>query len=35
MNYIDINTLNPYIRVAQHSVLPKGHTICQRVLFDY
>ena len=35
MNYIDINTLNPYIRVAQHSVLPKGHKICQRVLFDY
>lgn len=35
MNYIDTHTLNPYIRVAQRSVLPKGHLIRKRVIFDY
>lgn len=35
MNYIDTHMLNPYIRVAQRSILSKGHCICKRVIFDY
>ncbi len=33
---IDINKINPYIRVAfNYSVLPRGNTIKRRVIFDY
>ncbi len=35
MGTIDINTVNPYIRVAMRSVLPVGTEIKQRVIFDY
>lgn len=35
MHYIDTNTLNPYIRVAQHSIIPQGHRVCRRAIFDY
>ena len=32
---ISINTINPYIRVAMHSVLPKNSFIKKRAIFDY
>ena len=32
---MDINSVNPYIRVAMRSVLKPGFTIKQRVIFDY
>ncbi len=33
---IDINKINPYIRIAyNYSVLPHGNTIKRRVIFDY
>lgn len=32
---ISINTINPYIRVAMHSVLPKNSFIKMRAIFDY
>lgn len=35
MGTIDINTINPYIRVAMHSVLPAGTEIKKRAIFDY
>lgn len=35
MQLIDSNTINPYIRVAIHSVLPAMYTIKSRTLFDY
>ncbi len=31
----DILNINPYIRVAMHSVLPRNHIIKRRILFDY
>ncbi|MBR4072740.1 MAG: helix-turn-helix transcriptional regulator, partial [Clostridia bacterium] len=31
----DINTVNPYIRVAMQSVLSEGSEIKQRIIFDY
>lgn len=27
--------INPYIRVAMHSVIPSGHNITRRVIYDY
>ena len=35
MKNISINDINPYIRVATHSVLPKNTIIKERSLFDY
>ena len=35
MNVIDLHTVNPYIRVALHSVLKKGCVIKRRIIFDY
>ena len=32
---MDIYTLNPYIRVAMHSILEAGTLIRQRIIFDY
>lgn len=32
---MDIYTLNPYVRVAMHSVLRAGTRIQQRIIFDY
>lgn len=31
----DFNLLNPYIRVAMHSVLPANSVIKQRIIYDY
>ncbi|MBE6584470.1 MAG: AraC family transcriptional regulator [Ruminococcaceae bacterium] len=35
MASIDINVINPYIRVAMRSVITKGYRIKQRIIFDY
>ena len=35
MGTVDINQINPYIRVATHSVLQKNTVIKERVLLDY
>lgn len=35
MSTVDLSSLNPYIRVAMRSVLPKGYVISQRIIFDY
>lgn len=32
---LSVNKINPYIRVAMHSVLPKESFIKKRVIFDY
>lgn len=32
---LDIAAINPYIRVAMHSVLPANHEIKRRIIFDY
>ncbi len=32
---LDISAINPYIRIAMHSVIPAGHEIKRRVIFDY
>ena len=32
---ISVNNINPFIRVAMHSVLPKESFIKKRVIFDY
>jgi len=32
---LDIFTINPYIRVAMHSVIPANHEIKRRIIFDY
>ena len=31
----DISAINPYIRLAMHSVLPRHHVIKRRIIFDY
>lgn len=31
----DISTINPYIRVAMHSVIPVSHEIKRRIIYDY
>lgn len=35
MKKVNINDINPYIRVATHSVLPKNTVIKERSIFDY
>jgi len=32
---IDYNLINPYIRVAMHSILPENFIIKQRIIYDY
>lgn len=32
---LDISAINPYIRVAMQSVIPAGHEIKRRIIFDY
>ena len=32
---LDISSINPYIRIAFHSVLPEGSEIKRRIIFDY
>ena len=32
---LDVSTINPYIRVAMHSVIPAGNDIQRRIIFDY
>lgn len=32
---LDISTINPYIRVAMHSVIPRNHELKRRIIFDY
>lgn len=32
---LDISIINPYIRVAMHSVIPANHEIKRRIIFDY
>lgn len=32
---LDISVINPYIRVAMHSVIPANHKIKRRIIFDY
>lgn len=31
----DISSINPYIRVAMHSIIPAHYTIKRRIIFDY
>ncbi len=33
--YTDINSVNPFLRLAMPSIMPKGHTLNRRVIFDY
>lgn len=32
---MDLSLINPYIRLATHSVIPKGNNIMQRSIYDY
>ncbi len=32
---LDVSLINPYIRVAMHSILPTNHEIKRRIIFDY
>ena len=32
---LNISVINPYIRVAMHSVIPANHEINRRIIFDY
>lgn len=32
---LDVSAINPYIRVAMHSILPANHEIKRRIIFDY
>ncbi len=32
---LDVSLINPYIRVAMHSILPANHEIKRRIIFDY
>lgn len=32
---LDISTINPYIRIAMHSILPANYELKRRIIFDY
>jgi len=32
---MDLSLINPYIRVAMQSIIPSGHKIARRVIYDY
>ena len=32
---MNLSLINPYIRLARESRIPKGHNIAKRVIYDY
>ena len=32
---MNLSLINPYIRLARESRIPKGHTVAKRVIYDY